>query len=155
MIDQVEKQEQCSRRNCLLILGIPENRNEKTDDLCIATINEHLELSITEADIKRTHRIGKPRDAGRKSRPIIVKLVRYNCRKNIFNRKQKLKGKNIVITVSLRGTRMKKLNEARKIYNFKNVWSSDGEILFKDGSGNTSLFYDAFIHYLNLTSKKQ
>ena len=24
----------------------------------------------------------------------------------------------------------------------KNVWTSDGKILFKDGSGNTSLFYD-------------
>ena len=115
MIDQVGKQEQCSGRNCLLILGIPENRNEKTDDLCIGTINEHLELPITEADVKHTHRIGKPRDAGQKSRPIIVKLVRYNYRKNIFNRKQKLKGKNIVITVSLRGTRMKKLNEAREL----------------------------------------
>ena len=48
---QAEKQEQYSRRNCLLLHDIPENRNEKTDDLCIATINEHLELSITEADI--------------------------------------------------------------------------------------------------------
>ena len=57
---QVDKQEQYSRRNCLLLHGIPRNNNEKTDDLCLAAMNDHLELSITEADIERTHRIGKP-----------------------------------------------------------------------------------------------
>ena len=36
---QVEKQEQYSRHNCLLLHGIPENKNEKTDDLYLATIN--------------------------------------------------------------------------------------------------------------------
>ena len=58
---QVDKQEQYSRRNCLLLHGIPENKNEKTDDLCLATINEHLELAITEVDIERTHRMRKQR----------------------------------------------------------------------------------------------
>ena len=51
---------------------------------------------------------------------------------------KKLKGNNIAITESLTATRMKKLKEAREIYDFKN----DGKVLFKDGSGNTSLFYD-------------
>ena len=115
---------------------------EKTDDLCLATINEHLELSITEADIERTHRIRKPRDAGHKSRSIIFKFVRYNDRKNVSNRKKKLKVKNIVITESLTTTRMKKLKEVREIYDFKNVWTSDGKILFKVELGNTSPFYD-------------
>ena len=122
---QVDKQEQYSRRNCLLLHGIPRNNNEKTDDLCLAAMNDHLELSITEADIERTHRIGKPRDSGQKSRPIIVKFVRYNDRKNVFNRKKKLKGKNIAITESLTATRIKKLKEAREIHDFKNVWTSD------------------------------
>ena len=31
---------------------------------CLATMNEHLELAITEVDIELTHRIGKPRDVG-------------------------------------------------------------------------------------------
>ena len=79
-------------------------RMKQTDGLCLATTNERLELSITEADIERTHRIGKPKDAGQKLRPIIVKFVRYNDRKNIFNRKNKLKGKNIAITESLTAT---------------------------------------------------
>ena len=66
--------------------------------MSLATINELLEFSITEADIACTHRIGKPRDSGEKSRHIIVKFVRYSDRKDVFNRKKKLKGKNIAIT---------------------------------------------------------
>ena len=57
-------------------------------------------------------------------RPTIVKFVRYNDRNNVFNRKKKLKGKNIAITESLTASRMS---------------DSDGKILFKDGSGNTYL----------------
>ena len=97
---QVDKHEQHSRRNFLLLHGIPENENEKTDDLCLANISENLELAITEVDIERTHRTGKPRDVGQKSKLIIVKFVKYNDRKNVFNRKKKLKGKNISITES-------------------------------------------------------
>ena len=37
---------------------------------------------------------------------------------------------------------MKNLEETREIYKFKNVWTSDGKILFKDVSGNIKLFYD-------------
>ena len=137
---QIDKQEQYLRRNCLLLHGIAENRNEKTDDLHIATINKQLELSITEADIKSTNRIGKSRDVGQKLRPAIVKFVRYNDRKNVTEKK--LKGKNIAITESLTAIRMKKLNKGREIYDFKNVCTSDGKILFKDESGNISLFFD-------------
>ena len=100
---QVDKQEQYWRCNCLLH-DIPEKKNGKTDDLCLAMINEHIELSITEADTEHTHRIGKLRDDCQKWRPIIVKFFRYNDRKNIFNRKKKLKGKNIVFTESLTAT---------------------------------------------------
>ena len=42
---------------------------------------------------------------------------------------------------SLTVTRMKKLNEARERYNFKNVWTSDGKILYKDGSGKIKISY--------------
>ena len=43
---------------------------------------------------------------------------------------------------SLTTTPMKKLNEAKEINDFKIIWTSDGKIFFKDGSGNTSLSYD-------------
>ena len=105
----VEKQKQYSSRNCLLLHGTPENKQENTDDLCIKAINEHLDLAINGTD--RTHRIGNP-NFDEKPSPIIIQLVRYNNRKKIFDSKKKLEEKKIVITESLTIARMKKLNEA-------------------------------------------
>ena len=67
--------------------------------------------------------------------------MRHNDRKKIFDSKKKLKGKKIAITESFTVTRMKKLDEARERYNFKNVWTSDGKILYKDGSGKIKIYY--------------
>ena len=61
--------------------------------------------------------------------------------KKIFDNKKKLKGKKIAIMETLTFARMKKLNKARERYNFKNVWTSDGKILYKDGSGKIKLYY--------------
>ena len=55
-------------------------------------------------DRKEKERKGKLRDSRQKLRPIIVKFVRYNDRKNVFNRENKIKGKNIAITESLTAT---------------------------------------------------
>ena len=51
-------------------------------------MNEHLELSITEAGIECEHQIEKPRDASKKSRPVIAKFVRHNDRKKVYSRKK-------------------------------------------------------------------
>ena len=98
----MEKQEQYSRRNCLLLHGIPEKKQENTDELCIKAINKHLDLDINDRDIDRAHRIGNPRNADKKPRPMIIKLMKYNDRKKILDSKNKLKGKKIAITESLK-----------------------------------------------------
>ena len=77
----VDRHEQCSRRNCLLVHGIAEANDENTNDLVIKTINEKLDADITENQIDRPHRIGSKKD-GQRPRPIIVKLTRYNTRKS-------------------------------------------------------------------------
>ena len=129
----MEKQEQYSRRNCQLLHRILEKKQENTDEVCIKAINEHLDLDINDRDIDRTHRIGNPRNTDEKSRPIIIKLVRYNDSRKIFDSKKKLKGKKIAFTESLTVTSMKKFNEARERYNFNNVWTSDGKFFYKGG----------------------
>ena len=50
--------------------------------------------------------------------------MRYIDRKNIFNRKKKLKGKKIAIAENLTVMCMKKLNEARERHSFKNICTS-------------------------------
>ena len=136
----VGKQEQYSRCNCLLLHGIPKKKQENTDKLCIKAISEHLDLDFNNRDINRTHR---------KPRSIIIKLVRYNNKKKIFDSKKKLKGKKIAITENLTVTRIKKLNKARERYNFKIVWTSDEKILHKDGSGKIKIYYSQYNLVIN------
>lgn len=129
---EIDDQEQYSRRNCLLVHGIVEERRENTDELIIDIIKNDVDIEISENDIDRTHRIGAPRNPGEKPRPIIVKFVRYNVRKKVFGNKKRLKGKNTSITESLTKYRMGKLKQAREEFGFDKVWTYDGKILFKD-----------------------
>ena len=70
----------------------------------------HFELAITEVDIERTHRIGKPRDVGQKSRPIIVKFVRYNDRENVFNTAFDKNGRILILDADLNDTNFLLIN---------------------------------------------
>ena len=95
-------------------------------------------------DLDCSHRIASPKTK-KKERLTIVKFVRYNLRHNIFKNKKLLKGKGVSITESLTKDRMAKLNEARETYGFRNVWTSDGKIFFKDEKNPSSkplVYYD-------------
>ena len=43
-----------------------ENGNEDTDKLVLNVINNNLEIDLTEVAIDRTHRIGYPKNEGKK-----------------------------------------------------------------------------------------
>ena len=130
---ETDRQEQYSRKNCLLIHGIPENKNENTDVLAMEVIDTKMDIKITENDIDRTHRIGKPKNNG-KPRPIILKFVRYNDRKKVFFSKKLLKISGVSITESLTAFRMKKLTNARKTFGFRNVWTVDKRIFYSESA---------------------
>ena len=138
----VDRQEQYSRRNCLLVHEIVETNNKNKENLVLKTINEKLDIEITENEIDRSHGIGRKKDEQR-SKPIIVTLTRYNTRKKVFPSKRNLKGTNVSITESLTAKRMEELNKAREEHGFTNVLTADGRILFKRLKENkSSQFYD-------------
>ena len=83
----LDRLEQYSRRNCLLIHGLPKSKNENTDELAIDTIKEKMGEEIEKDKIDRSHRLGAPKNSG-KSRTIIIKFVRYNTRGRIFKNKK-------------------------------------------------------------------
>lgn len=138
---KLDQQEQYSRRNCLLIHNLSEEKNEDTDKKVIEVIREKVGEAIEMEDLDRTHRLGAYKNG--KSRPIIVKFSRYHVRNRIFRKKKNLKGKNVSITESLTKRRMEALNDARKSHGFENVWSSDGKILYKDQQEDKiKIYYD-------------
>ena len=134
LTSDVDELEQYSRRNCLLSHGVQENENENTDDIVLKTMSEELDIEIKENDLDRTHRIGNRNRRDGKPRAIIVKFTRYAIRNKIYSNKKKLKGKNFLITESLTSRRYNFLKEAQEKYGVKNVWTSDGRILFKQNN---------------------
>ena len=138
---KVDRQEQYSRRNCLLLHGVKEGDNEDTDKIVVKLTQDDLGEEIDVADLDRTHRIGNSKNLNGKTRPIIVKFARYNVRKRIFGNKKKLKGKPVSITESLTKFRVEKLQEARETHGRENVWTYDGRILYKEDS-KIKVYYD-------------
>ena len=130
----LDRQQQYSRRNCVLIHGIPEQKGEDTDEQALKIIREELGETVEKSDLDRTHRIGAFKEDKSKCRPIIVKFSRYNVRDKVFKNKKKLKGKGYSITESLTAMRMKKLTEARNSFGFTNVWTQGGKILCNEGN---------------------
>ena len=138
---KIDLQEQYSRRNCILIHGIAENKEENTDQQAIDFINDNLDIKIDEIDIGRFHRIGRYDKSKKKARPIIMKLARYSVTGRVFREKRKLKGTGKSIAESLTKKRIDQLNDAREKYGFSNVWSYDGKILCKVNP-EVKVYYD-------------
>ena len=70
----LDRQGKYSRRNCLLIHGLVESKNENTDELLINTIKEKIGEVIEKDEIDRSHGLGAPKNNG-KSIPIIIKFT--------------------------------------------------------------------------------
>ena len=116
-----------------------ENSNKDTEKLVLSIINNGLATDLTEVAIDRTHHIGDPKKKRKKVCPIIVKLVRYYDRKDVFSKKIHLKEKVISITENLTSFRMNKYEGARE--KFGQVSAIDGPIMFKYGNDKPSVYY--------------
>ena len=103
----VDRQEQYSQRNCLLVRRIVEETVEDTDEKIINTLQQSMDETVKPEDIDRSHWLSKPKSQkNAKPRPIIVKFVRYNTHNRIYKNKKKLKGTGISVTESLTAKRI-------------------------------------------------
>ena len=94
---KMERQEQYSRRNCILIQGLKEEKNESTYDRVLKLFRVVLNEDVVLADLDRTHRIGKKGDSSSKPRPAIVKFAQYNIREKVYSREKILALKKILL----------------------------------------------------------
>ena len=89
--ESIDAQQQNSQRNCLLFHYIEETKGEDTDNIVLEVLNSDMGLNILKTALDRSHRIGNPKTK-KKSRPIIVKFVRYYDRRDVFMNKKCLIG---------------------------------------------------------------
>lgn len=135
---KIDDLEQYSRRKNLRIYGVPEEKGEDTTKKVLDICKNVLKLDTSVHDIDRCHRIRtkSPKKENSKKPPaILVKFVRYNTRRLVFNNKKMLKGnKFYFIKEDLTKTRLEILTAANEIFGFKNVFTLDGTIyVYKEG----------------------
>ena len=144
----VDRQEQYSRRNCLLLHGIVEETGEDKDEKIINTVQQSMDETIKPEDIDRLHRLGKPKTSkDAKPRPIIVKFEKHSTCNKIYRNNKKLKGTGISVKESLTVKRINMLEKAREEHTFNNVWSKDGRIMFFDKDTNKVKTYYRYTYY--------
>ena len=137
----LDRQEQYSRRNCLLIHGIDEENQENIDEVEINVFKKEMDKE----DIDRSHHLGNRKPDKSKPRPIIIKFSRYYVGAKIFKNKRKLKGKRISVTESLTKTRMEHCRKLAKSTVFgMSGRMNGGKILYTDINDHNRLkvFYD-------------
>ena len=110
--EELDTIEQYSRRNCLVVHGIPETKEDCSDAL-LHVFNGQLNVSVAPHCIDRSHRLGRFQPSSHKPRPVIVKFVSYDTRRQVFSAKRRLKGTNIVVTENLTKRRSDLLNRTR------------------------------------------
>ena len=126
----LEDQMQYSRRNCLIVTGIAENRGEDTDKVMQSFAEDKLGIQLADSEIDRSHRLGK-KQVG-KPRPIIIKFVRYNMRRKFMKARRKLKGQGMSVQEHLTPFAEhlygKTQDLSRKAPWLKKVWTWDGRV---------------------------
>lgn len=133
----IDKVEMRSRRKILLIHGVPESRQENTTSVVSNIIVEKLKLNeLNTADIRRSHRMGKPPAPGERPRPILFKLCDAMDRNKIWFAKTELKGTGITISEFLTKRRHRLFMQARQRLGVKSCWTREGTIyaLARDGT---------------------
>ena len=143
---KLDEMEQYSRRNCLKITGIPEEKDENTDTLVLNVINNLILKENTEKmsinEISRSHRVGKY-NPKRKARYIIIKLTTYRWRARVYGNKSNLKSYNrnpskqtgpIFVNEALTSRRAELYGKTRQLVKAKKLnscWTYDGRIYVK------------------------
>ena len=112
---ELNDQEQYTRRTMCVVKGIPYKTGEDTDKIISSIINK-LELPIKDSDIDISHRQRNDENAG-----IIVKFVNRKSRNEFYNGRKKLR-ENKITTKSIDYT------EDQPIYINESLTQLNGEI---------------------------
>nr|CAH7729994.1 unnamed protein product [Callosobruchus chinensis] len=125
--NRIDTIEMDSRRNVLLIHGIPEKKEESVTGE-VKTVLKTLKLNddIFSENIEECHRFGLPKsDQTRRPRPVVVKFNNYTFKQAVWGAKKNLKGTNFMITEFLTKNRLNIYNEARKVFGNHKCWTTN------------------------------
>ena len=89
---RLEDVEAYSRRNSIIISGVPEAPAENTDRL-VQDVARAAGFQLSAEMIDRSHRLGRPHPG--KNRPIIAKFVSFNSRQQLYTKRKELTAEKV------------------------------------------------------------
>lgn len=111
-LEQMEIQQRESKKNNLVLVGFDESKSE---DEVAKMLKEWIESCSGDAtQIEQVFRMGKPRGASEKPRPIKVKINDRDTKFKLYNCYQKLKGSGAFFRPDLTELQRNLLNKTRK-----------------------------------------
>ena len=126
--EELEDQQQYSRRTNILIHGVVEEKGENVEEKVLELLSLKMDLPISRYEIGRTHRLGRKRLDDNHKRPIIVRFVSNRQKEMVFQAKTKLRGSKIGITENLTKQRYQLYKECKDFFGNDQVYSYDGRI---------------------------
>lgn len=124
--ETIDALEQYSRRNSIRIYGLPPTPNENPDDTLIKFCKEKLNVEIKKGMLDSCHRLGKDEN---RSKPLLVKFVSREVKREIYSRKSKLKGTELIIREDLTRRKFQLLKSVKSKLNA--AWTNDCNIFTK------------------------
>lgn len=142
--DRLDETEQYSRRNSVRIHGIPEDKDENTDNIVIK-LCEQIGADVFVDSLDRSHRVGRKGDY---SRPILCKFTSHKFKLALLTKKKRIadidtqkhfSANKIFVNEDLTKQRSTVAREARllkKHNKISDTWTRDGVIFVKTLSGS-------------------
>lgn len=138
--DSLDYLENQSRRDNLVIRGIPEKKGETWEDCAneVLEVANLMEVAMSRNDIVRAHRV----NGAKTSRPIVVKLMSWQVREELLENSKKLKGTEIFVMEDfsrkvinerrelLAVARVKRQNKQFAMVRFNKLFTNDGIFKF-------------------------
>jgi precorrin-6B methylase 1 len=125
--------EQYSRRHNVRISGFEEERIEDCITKVVQFCNEKLKVDLSDQNIDRAHRVGKPKE--NRSRAIIVRFKSHKDKIAVLRQRKELKSTRFYVNEDLTSRNQQLLYCARKdCKNAASAWSRDGKIFVKRAS---------------------
>jgi len=111
---KIEQQDKYSRRENMVVKGIPESAHED----CQAVINNlFTKLGVGPFQLQRVHRLGFANKTSSRPRPIIVRFVCFQDKMKTFLSRGQLRGTNIYLQDDLAPDVEKRQQELRPVLN--------------------------------------
>ena len=124
--------EQYSRRNCLVVHGLVEKKDESTDDLLKKFCKDRLDVIVEDSEIDRSHRLGMHKKD--KIRGIIIRFSNYNTRNAVYQKRKVLRKQEkqpiVYVQENLTKERANLFWNIKKNYkeHIKSIWTQDGRV---------------------------